>query len=609
MTTRIHANNFSTTINGAITNVATTVVLTSVTGFPSIGAGVTCNLTLQAGSTIEIVTATARSTNTLTITRAAEGTSAVAWANGASISIRPTADSVDRKTDTLSGDVTTPGSGSGVATIASGSITLAKMANLAANSFIGNNTGSSATPLALSYTQTKTALSLNNVENTALSTWAGSTAITTLGTISSGTWNGAAVVVTYGGSGRASATAYAPILGGTTSTGAHQSMASAGAIGQIVQSGGSSGVATWSTPTYPSSSGTSGKFLISDGTNNVYSTSTIPTSAGSTALKHLKSDGTNYVLTTTTFPDTGTSRKLVVGNGTNYVESTETWAVPGSQYNMLQSDGTNWTAVASTGTGTPVLATSPTITTPKIAMINDTNGASLCRFLTAASAVNYFTISNNITGGNPGISATSLTDTNVNFSVSSQNTGFVQIVTQAATLPFKILSGTSFQHVTTFNMSNTAATRAVTFPDADGTLCYDTGSTNIATLGTITTGTWTGTTIAPANGGHMTMSAASGTTQAAAVNNGYICTNASQCNVTLPATAAVGDFVKVVSQGAAGIKVTANTSQTIKGLGQTTTSAGSVTPAAQYDAIQVVCVVANTTWVVDTFTSSLLTFA
>lgn len=43
----------------------------------------------------------------------------------------------------------------------------------------------------------KTTLSLNNVENTALSTWAGSTNITTLGTIATGTWQGTAIGDTY----------------------------------------------------------------------------------------------------------------------------------------------------------------------------------------------------------------------------------------------------------------------------------------------------------------------------------------------------------------------------------------------------------------------------
>lgn len=53
----------------------------------------------------------------------------------------------------LTGDVTATGPGSVPATIANGAVTLAKMANLAANSIIGNNTGVSATPLALTSTQ------------------------------------------------------------------------------------------------------------------------------------------------------------------------------------------------------------------------------------------------------------------------------------------------------------------------------------------------------------------------------------------------------------------------------------------------------------------------
>jgi hypothetical protein len=44
-----------------------------------------------------------------------------------------------------------------------------------------------------SYSEVKTDLSLNNVENTALSTWAGSTNLTTLGTIATGTWNGTSI--------------------------------------------------------------------------------------------------------------------------------------------------------------------------------------------------------------------------------------------------------------------------------------------------------------------------------------------------------------------------------------------------------------------------------
>lgn len=48
----------------------------------------------------------------------------------------------------------------------------------------------------------KTALSLDNVENTALSTWAGTANITTVGTIATGTWSATAIGATKGGTGQ-----------------------------------------------------------------------------------------------------------------------------------------------------------------------------------------------------------------------------------------------------------------------------------------------------------------------------------------------------------------------------------------------------------------------
>lgn len=52
-----------------------------------------------------------------------------------------------------------------------------------------------------SYSEVKSDLSLGNVENTALSTWAGSSNITTVGTISTGTWAGSVISLAYGGTG------------------------------------------------------------------------------------------------------------------------------------------------------------------------------------------------------------------------------------------------------------------------------------------------------------------------------------------------------------------------------------------------------------------------
>lgn len=103
-------------------------------------------------------------------------------------------------------------------------------------------------------------------------------------------------------------------------------------------------------------------------------------------------------------------------------------------------------------------------------------------------------------------------------------------------------------------------------------------------------------------GGGITFVNVSGTTQAAAVNMGYIIGNASQTTVTLPATAPVGSVVAVQGNGAGGWILAPNAGQTIK-VGQASAST-SVTSAANYDAIQVVCVVANTTWATSYLVSS-----
>ena len=66
--------------------------------------------------------------------------------------------------------------------IADAAITLPKIASISANSLLGNNTGSLATPMILEVSEVKTMLSLSDVENTRLSTWTGSTNLTVFGT-------------------------------------------------------------------------------------------------------------------------------------------------------------------------------------------------------------------------------------------------------------------------------------------------------------------------------------------------------------------------------------------------------------------------------------------
>lgn len=87
-----------------------------------------------------------------------------------------------------------------------------------------------------------------------------------------------------------------------------------------------------------------------------------------------------------------------------------------------------------------------------------------------------------------------------------------------------------------------------------------------------------------------------GTSQSAAVNNGYIANNAGLVTVTLPATFAVGDIVHVVGKGAGLWKLAANTGDTINYGSQATSASGSITATNQYDAIQVIGITANSTW-------------
>lgn len=78
--------------------------------------------------------------------------------------------------------------------------------------------------------------------------YVGQASITTLGTITTGTWNGTDIAVADGGTGRGTATAYAVLCGGTTATGAHQSIASVGTSGQILTSNGAAALPTFQTP-------------------------------------------------------------------------------------------------------------------------------------------------------------------------------------------------------------------------------------------------------------------------------------------------------------------------------------------------------------------------
>lgn len=101
-----------------------------------------------------------------------------------------------------------------------------------------------------------------------------------------------------------------------------------------------------------------------------------------------------------------------------------------------------------------------------------------------------------------------------------------------------------------------------------------------------------------ATGGGMTWTTVTGSTQAMAVNNGYVANYAGQLAFTLPASSAVGDVVEVTGiNTAAGWKIAYTTNQQIfYGTSSATITSGSIAATNIRDTVKLVCVVANLTW-------------
>jgi hypothetical protein len=236
--------------------------------------------------------------------------------------------------------------------------------------------------------------------------------------------------------------------------------------GQALLSGAST-TPVWSTPTYPSASGSAGKILRSDGTNNIYSTST--------------------------FADTYAASTLLYSNGANAVTGLAT---------------ANSAVLVTNSTGVP--AWSGTLTNGQVII------------------------------GSSGATPTAATLT--------QGSG-------------------------------------VTITNGAGTITIAATAVSMA---------WT---------------TVSGTTQAAAVNNGYITNNAGAVTVTLPTTFAIGDVVIIKGLGAGGWVLAAGAATIIRIGSSVTSSAGSLTSANRYDTVKVTGLEANATWSVDYAFSAGLTVA
>jgi len=251
------------------------------------------------------------------------------------------------------GTLATTAGGTGITTYTTGDLiyssasnTLAKLTgNTTTTKQFLSQTGSGSASAAPAWsTVSKSDVGLGSVENTALSTWAGSSNVNTLGTITSGTWNSSTKIgLAYGGT-NASITA---TNGGVIySTASALAVSAAGTSGQILKSNGAA-APTWMSTSSITSVGTLTGLAVTE-TVTTDNTVTITGVASQTGKLLLLRDALANDLFSVDYSGSATTVGLTV-NGMTYP------GTDGSSGQVLSTNGAgtlSWTTPTSAAAGT-----------------------------------------------------------------------------------------------------------------------------------------------------------------------------------------------------------------------------------------------------------------